>query len=88
NNVLDTLHWMQSKGSPVMDRVSQGAGALWQRTHQLDAPAGLGLIDPLYQAAVKQGVNFKLGMRVQDLILNDKGRVIGVTATDKVGNKY
>lgn len=88
NNVLDTLHWMQSKGSPVMDRVSQSAGALWQRTHQLDAPAGLGLIDPLYQAAVKQGVNFKLGMRVQDLILNDKGRVIGVTATDKVGNKY
>lgn len=88
NNVLDTLHWMQSKGSPVMDRVSQGVGALWQRTHQLDAPAGLGLIDPLYQAAVKQGVNFKLGMRVQDLILNDKGRVIGVTATDKVGNKY
>lgn len=88
NNVLDTLHWMQSKGSPVMDRVSQGAGALWQRTHQLEAPAGLGLIDPLYQAAVKQGVNFKLGMRVQDLILNDKGRVIGVTATDKVGNKY
>lgn len=88
NNVLDTLHWMQSKGSPVMDRVSQGAGALWQRTHQLDAPAGLGQIDPLYQAAVKQGVNFKLGMRVQDLILNDKGRVIGVTATDKVGNKY
>lgn len=88
NNVLDTLHWMQSKGSPVMDCVSQGAGALWQRTHQLDAPAGLGLIDPLYQSAVKQGVNFKLGMRVQDLILNDKGRVIGVTATDKVGNKY
>lgn len=88
NNVLDTLHWMQSKGSPVMDRVCQGAGALWQRTHQLDAPAGLGLIDPLYQSAVKQGVNFKLGMRVQDLILNDKGRVIGVTATDKVGNKY
>ena len=88
NNVLDTLHWMQSKGSPVMDRVSQGAGALWQRTHQLDAPAGLGLIDPLYQSAVKQGVNFKLGMRVQDLILNDKGRVVGVTATDKVGNKY
>ena len=88
NNVHDTLHWMQSKGSPVMDRVSQGAGALWQRTHQLDAPAGLGLIDPLYQSAVKQGVNFKLGMRVQDLILNDKGRVIGVTATDKVGNKY
>ena len=88
NNVLDTLHWMQSKGSPVMDRVSQGAGALWQRTHQLDAPAGLGLIDPLYQSAVKQGVNFKLGMRIQDLILNDKGRVIGVTATDKVGNKY
>ena len=56
NNVLDTLHWMQSKGSPVMDRVSQGAGALWQRTHQLDAPAGLGLIDPLYQSAVNRAL--------------------------------
>ncbi len=39
-----------------MDRVLQGAGALWQRTHQLDAPAGLGLVDPPYQDAVKQGV--------------------------------
>lgn len=87
-NVLDTLHWMQSKGSPVMDRVSQGAGALWQRTHQLDAPAGLGLIDPLYQDAVRQGVNFKLGTRVNDLIFDKSGRVIGVKATDKVGNKY
>lgn len=88
NNVLDTLHWMQSKGAPVMDRVSQGAGALWQRTHQLDAPAGLGLISPLYDNAVKQNVRFKLGLRVNDVIINDKGRVIGVTATDKVGNKY
>lgn len=88
NNVLDTLHWMQSKGSPVMDRVSQGAGALWQRTHQLDAPAGLGLIDPLYQSAVKQGVNFKLATRVTDLVMDKSGKVIGVTATDKVGNKY
>lgn len=87
-NVLDTLHWMQSKGSPVMDRVSQGAGALWQRTHQLDAPAGLGLIDPLYQDAVRQGVNFKLATRVNDLIFDKSGRVIGVKATDKVGNKY
>ena len=78
-----------TKGSADLIIVGAGgAGALWQRTHQLDAPAGLGLIDPLYQSAVKQGVNFKLGMRVQDLILNDKGRVIGVTATDKVGNKY
>lgn len=88
NNVLDTLHWMQSKGSPVMDRVSQGAGALWQRTHQLDAPAGLGLVDPLYQDAVKQGVNFKLGTRVTDLVLDKSGKVIGITAEDKVGNKY
>lgn len=87
-NVLDTLHWMQSKGSPVMDRVSQGAGALWQRTHQIDAPAGLGLVDPLYKDAVKQGVKFQMATRVNDLIMDKSGKVIGVKAKDKYGSDY
>lgn len=51
--------------------------------------AGLGLIDPLYQSAVKQGSQLQTpACASKILILNDKGRVIGVTATDKVGNKY
>ena len=86
-NVLDTLHWMQKHGTPVLDRVSQGAGALWQRTHQVDAPAGTGLIEPLLNAANKEGVKIVTGMRAQELIYKD-GRVVGVKASDKVGNKY
>ena len=86
-NVLDTLHWMQGLGTPVLDNVSQGAGALWQRTHQVDAPAGVGLIQPLYDAAVAHGVRIITGMRAQELVL-DHGKVVGVKATDKTGNKY
>ena len=86
-NVLDTLHWMQKHGTPVMDRVSQGAGALWQRTHQVDAPAGTGLIEPLLKAANKEGVKIVTGMRAQELITRN-GEVVGVKASDKVGNSY
>ena len=86
-NVLDTLHWMQSLGTPVLDRVSQGAGALWQRTHQVDAPAGTGLIEPLFAAAQKQGVKIITGMKAEELVMKD-GKVVGVKASDKVGNSY
>ena len=86
-NVLETLHWMQKHGTPVMDRVSQGAGALWQRTHQVDAPAGTGLIEPLLKAANKEGVKIITGMRAQELIYRN-GEVVGVKASDKVGNSY
>ena len=86
-NVLDTLNWMQKHGTPVLDRVSQGAGALWQRTHQVDAPAGTGLIEPLYAAAQKHGAKIITGMRAEELVMRD-GRVVGVRATDTIGNKY
>ena len=86
-NTLDTLHWMQKLGTPVLDRVSQGAGALWQRTHQVDAPAGTGLVEPLYKAAVKEGTKIVTGMKAESLIVKN-GRVVGVRASDKVGNNY
>lgn len=87
DNVLDTLHWLEQHGTPVMDRVSQGAGALWQRTHQVDAPAGTGLIEPLLKAANEQGVKIVTGMRAQELIVQD-GKVVGVKASDTVGNAF
>ena len=87
-NVLDTLHWMQKLGTPVLDRVSQGAGALWQRTHQVDAPAGTGLIEPLLKAADANGVKILTGMKAQELILDGPNKVIGVKAQDSAGNLY
>ncbi|MDO5531208.1 flavocytochrome c [Sutterella sp.] len=86
-NVLPTLQWMETLGTPVLDRVSQGAGALWQRTHQVNAPAGTGLVGPLYEAAVKQGAKIITGMKAEELIVRD-GKVVGVRATDTLGNDY
>lgn len=87
SNVKGTLDWLQGLGAPVLDRVSQGAGALWQRTHQFDAPAGNALIEPLLKAANKQGVKIITGMCAQSLIVKN-GRVVGVRATDTLGDKY
>ncbi len=86
-HVKGTLDWLQGLGAPVRDRVSQGAGALWQRTHQFDAPAGNALIEPLLKAATKQGVKIITGMKAESLIVKN-GKVVGVRATDTIGGKY
>ena len=86
-NTLDTLEWMQSLGTPFLDKVSQGAGALWQRTHQVDAPAGTGLVGPLYDEAVKLNIPIVTEMRADELIVED-GRVVGVHAVDAYGSEY
>ena len=49
----------------MLDKVSQGAGALWQRTHQVDAPAGTGLIGPLYDTAQTLGITIVTEMKMQ-----------------------
>lgn len=84
-NTMDTMNWMIALGMPVTDKVSQGAGALWQRTHQIDAPAGSGLIGPLYEAALKNNVSILTSMKAEKLLM-DSQRVIGVEATDTWGN--
>lgn len=86
-NTLDTLEWMQSLGTPVLDKVSQGAGALWQRTHQVDAPAGTGLIGPLYDTAQTLGITIVTEMKAEELIV-ENGAVTGVKATDAFGSPY
>jgi len=86
-NTLETLKWMQSLGTKVLPKVSQGAGALWQRTHQVDAPAGTGLVGPLYDEAVRLNVPIVTEMRADELIV-ENGAVVGVHAMDAFGSEY
>lgn len=86
-NTLDTLKWMESLGTKLLDKVSQGAGALWQRTHQVDAPAGTGLVGPLYDEAMRLNVPIVTEMTADELIV-ENGAVIGVHATDAYGSEY
>lgn len=86
-NTLDSLNWMIELGMPVTDKVSQGAGALWQRTHQVTAPAGTGMINPLYNKCVELNVPIVTSMKAESLLVQD-GKVIGVNATDEFGSEY
>ena len=87
NHTLETLNRMISLGMPVTPKISQGAGALWQRTHQIDAPAGTGLISPLKKAADEVGVEVIVNMKAESLIEED-GKVTGVNAVDEFGSPY
>ena len=87
-NTLPTLNWLIELGSPVTDKVSQGAGAIWQRTHQFDAPAGTGLVEPLYNRCVELGVEIITEMKGESLYTDDSGRVVAVNATDQFGSPY
>lgn len=86
-NTLDTLHWLAELGAPLSDKVSQGAGALWQRTHQIAAPAGTGIIEPLYNKAMELNVIIKTNMKADSLNV-ENGRVTSVTAYDQFGSEY
>ncbi|ERF60305.1 flavocytochrome c [Treponema socranskii subsp. socranskii VPI DR56BR1116 = ATCC 35536] len=86
-NTFDTLHWMEGLGTPFRSKVSQGAGALWQRTHQVDAPAGTGLIGPLYDEAIKHNIPIITNMRAERIIV-ENGKAIGVRAIDRFGSTY
>ncbi|MDD3410357.1 MAG: flavocytochrome c [Eubacteriales bacterium] len=87
DHTLETLNWLIELGAPVTDKVSQGAGALWQRTHQIDAPAGTGFIAPLYNAVTANNVQVVTSMKADSLIV-EEGRVVGVNATDEFGSAY
>lgn len=88
NNTLGTLNWLVDHGLPLNPDVSQGAGALWQRTHQINSPAGTGLIAPLYNNAIEKGVEIITEMKAETIIQDDSGKAIGIRATDKNGSEF
>ena len=87
-NTLPTLNWLMELGCPVTNKISQGAGALWQRTHQIDAPAGTGLVEPLYNRCVDLGVEIITNMKAESLVKDESGRVVTVKAVDVFGSPY
>lgn len=82
--------WIQSMGMEFSDRISQGAGSLWQRTHTSTMPMGTGFISTYAKKLHSYGdkVTLLTSTTAKSIIKNDEGRVIGATAEDKNGNTY
>ncbi len=80
--------WIQSLGMEFEDKISQGAGSLWQRTHTSVMPMGTGFIST-YMEAINDGLDVKVvtSMTGKSLLQGEDGTVNGVTAVDKYGNE-
>lgn len=87
-NAFDTMEWLKTLGWSHTEKVSQGAGALYQRTHQNSDLLGTGMIKAFTNAfASTSNLEIFYNTTAEDLIM-DGGKCVGVTATDKDGNTY
>ena len=88
NSALDSWHWLEEIGTPTIDSLSIGVGALWMRTHSVDGGANgaLPLIQSLDAHARKQGTEIIFNTEATEFIM-DNGRVTGVIAKKDDGTK-
>lgn len=89
NSAFDGLNWLENIGVEFSDKITQGAGSLYQRTHGAIKPNGSGFITAYIETLKKYGdkVTILLETPAEELILEGK-RVVGVKAKDKFGNAY
>lgn len=88
HSALDSWHWLQKIGTPTVDTLSIGVGALWKRTHSVDG--GANGAQPLVQALAKYagetGAQFVMNTEATGLIVED-GKVTGVRAVRDDGTR-
>lgn len=72
----ETIDWLVEQGVPFFDRLIFGGDERQARSHCVDG-GGQALVDALYSAARRNGVEFALGRRI-DALKVDGGTVTGV----------
>ena len=89
SNSFATLTLLKSMGFKILDSISQGAGALWERTHTSVMPMGTGIISTLLNE-VKKHDNIKILTYVEakEILSNDNKEIIGVKCIDKNKNEF
>ena len=89
NNAFKTLELLKVMGFKIYDTISQGAGALWERTHTSVMPMGTGIISTLLNE-IKKYDNIKILTHVEakEILINDNKEIIGVKCIDKNRNEF
>ena len=85
----DAYDWLKAMGMGFADKIAQGAGSLWERTHTSLKPMGTGFISTYAEKVASYGDKVKLftSTTAKELVVKD-GRVVGATAVDTNGNTY
>lgn len=89
DNATPGYEWIKGLGMEFNDHISQGAGALWQRTHTSTKPMGTGFIST-YVNTISKDSNIELltSTTAKKLIKGSDGKITGVEAEDVNGNTY
>ena len=87
-NSYEGLKWLESMGMKFSDKVFQGAGAPYPRTHQSLEPLGNGFINAYLRTLNASGAKSKIltETKGESLIL-DGDRIVGVNAINKDGSE-
>ena len=88
-NALDGLKWLEGMGMEFDGTITQGVGSLYRRTHSSVMPNGTGFIKTFRDNLAAKGDQVEIIMETtgSELIVDDSGRVTGVIAAGKKGNK-
>jgi len=87
-NAYDGLQWIKGLGLKFSDKITQGAGSLYRRTHVCLEPMGSGYIKAyMRNLSAKKNVEILVSTKGDSLIRNAEGRVVGVNATAADGSK-
>ena len=84
-NAYAGLEWLQSLGMTFSDKIGQGAGSLYQRTHSSLDSMGTGYIKVFMEAIGEE--NVLLNTKGEALVQDETGRVVGVKATNPDGTE-
>ena len=85
NNSLAGLEWLEGLGMVFSDKIGQGAGSLYQRTHSSLDSMGTGYIKAFMNAIGEE--NVRVNTKGEALIQDETGRVVGVKATNPDGSE-
>jgi len=89
-NAKEGYDWIVSHGMEFSDKIGQGAGSLWQRTHTSVMQMGTGFISTYVNTLAGFGdrVTLLTSTTADSIIRNAEGIVVGATAKDRLGNTY
>ncbi len=86
DNAFEGYEWVKSLGVEFQDKVTQGAGSLYQRTHGAVKPNGSGFIEAYVDTLSKYDTVEILTETAAEHFITEGDKVVGVTATDTAGN--
>ena len=89
NNSFKTLELLKDMGFKIFNNISQGAGALWERTHTSIMPMGTGIISTLLNEIKKHdNIRILTHAEAREILKNDKNEIVGVKCIDKYKNEF